>query len=163
VQTLPVFGDQAERWLGQARVVYETARRFKREALTADYYRAMDRALGQDSQMLVVMRDGRAVAHGMVLTDAVNTVATFFGRDAGPPGKEWFLLADEVIRLAIARGSRYVHLGLGSYQAKALIGADFEPLAICCKSPYAVVNWLMRLIPNVVNRQAPVPNHIFRD
>ena len=163
VHTLHAFGDQAEHFLEQARVVYEASRGFKREALTADYYREMDRMLGAHSRLLVVMRDGRAVAHGMVLTDDKNTVATFFGRDPGPPGREWFLLVNEVIRLGIERGSRYIHLGLGAYCAKALVGADFESLAICCKSPYAILNWLMRAMPNVVNRRATAQKHIFLD
>ncbi len=163
VHTLDTFGDQAEFFLAQSRVVYATSRGFKREVLTADYYRAMDRALKADSRVLVVMRGGRTVAHGMVLTDEENTVATFFGRDPGPPDKAWFLLVNEVIRLGIERGSRYIHLGLGSYRAKALVGAEFEPLTICCKSPYAWVNWLMRALPNVVNRRSVAHKHIFVD
>lgn len=163
VASLREFGAQAEHWLRQAQVVYAAARRFKREGVTAGYYREMEHGLGEDCRLLAVMREGRAVAHGMVLTDATDTIATFFGRDAGPPGQEWFLLVDEVIRLAIARGSRHVHLGLGSYHAKALVGADFEPLAICCRSPHALVNVLMRLVPDIVNRRAFVtPCRIFR-
>ncbi len=163
VRTLHVFADLAEQFLAQARVIYASSRGFKREALTADYYRAMDHTLDANSRVLVVMRDGHEVAHGMVLTDENHTVATFFGRDPGPPDKAWFLLVDEVIRLGIERGSRYIHLGLGSYRAKALVGAEFEPLTICCKSSYAWVNWLMRALPNVVNRRPIAHKHIFLD
>lgn len=162
VETVRGYGQRAECWSRQARVVYAAARRFKRETVTADYYRRIESALGPDSHLLAVMRDGRPVAHGLVLTDAANTIATFFGREAGAPGREWFMLVDEVIRLAIARRSRYVHLGLGSYRAKGLIGADFEPVTICCKSPYAPLNWLMRRWPHMAIRQLPPPPRIFR-
>lgn len=162
VRVLAPYGAEAERWLAQMRVVYAAADRFKRETLTAGYYRAIERHLGADSRLFAVMREGVAVAHGMVLVDEENTFATFFGREAGPPGKEWFLLINEVIRLGIERGSRTIHLGLGSYHGKALVGADIEPLTICCRSAWAPVNWLMRLVPDVVSRGTVGERNIFR-
>lgn len=162
VRVLATYGAEAERWLAQMRVVYAAAERFKRETLTPGYYRAIERHLGADSRLFAVMRDEVPVAHGMVLMDDENTFATFFGREAGPPGKEWFLLINEVIRLGIERGSRTIHLGLGSYHGKALVGADIEALTICCRSTWAPVNWLMRLMPDVVSRGIEGERNIFR-
>jgi hypothetical protein len=42
-------------------------------------------------------------------------------------------------------------LGLGAYEAKALVGASLVPLTIFCRSRYGLVNWLMRRFPDVVN------------
>jgi predicted N-acyltransferase len=163
VRRIDQFGESAAVWLRQTRVVQDAGVRFKREVLTEDYYREMDQRLGRDSFLLVAEKEGQALAHGMVITDHENTVATFFGREAGKPGREWFLLVDEVIRTGIERGSRHIHLGLGSYEAKALVGAERRPLTIFCRSRYRLVNWLMRRIPEIVNRRDWPAPEIFRD
>jgi predicted N-acyltransferase len=163
VRRVEQFGDSAQTWLRQMLVVQQAGSRFKREVLTEEYYQQMDSRLGRDSWLLVAEKDGQAVAHGMVITDRDNTVATFFGREAGKPGREWFLLVDEVIRAGIERGSRYIHLGLGSYEAKALVGAERLPLTILCRSRYRLVNWLMRRVPEIVNRSVRPAPAIFRD
>ncbi|MGH8597851.1 MAG: peptidogalycan biosysnthesis protein, partial [Gammaproteobacteria bacterium] len=163
VKIVADFGGDAERWAHQATTVYAGARSFKREALTADYYTNIARYLGNRSLMLVVERDGRQVAHGMALMDETATIATYFGRDPGKPGKEWFLLINEVIRIGIERQSRYIQLGLGSYEAKVLVGATVEPLSIYCKSPLAPINWLMRAIPNAFAREIKPYKSIFRE
>lgn len=145
------FGLEAERWAAQVAEVQARGSRFVRERITPDYYRALEAGLGTASALFVAERDGVAVAHGMVITDNENTIATFFGREPGEPAQEWFLLMDAVIRHAIERGSRRLHLGLGAYEAKALVGASLVPLTIFCRSRYGLVNWLMRRLPDVVN------------
>ena len=118
VEILDSFADEAATWSRQAAAIYAQTSGFKRESINAEYYAAMDGCLGQQSQLLVVNHDGQRVAHGMVVYDGDNTVATFFGREAGPPSGEWFQLINEVIRLGIERGSTWISLGLGSYDAK---------------------------------------------
>ncbi|MGE0857866.1 MAG: peptidogalycan biosysnthesis protein [Gammaproteobacteria bacterium] len=157
------FGAQAAIWLAQAEVVLARAQRFKRERPTAAYYACMDERLGARSLMLIANRDGRQVAHGMVLTDDEHTVTTFFGREAGPPGAEWFSLMNEAIRLGIERGSRYIHLGLGSYDAKSLVGADIEPLYVYCKTRHAALNWLIRRLPEFMALKDAPQWKIFQD
>jgi len=157
------FGTDAELWAAQAAVVRGQAERFKRETVSAAYYRALDTRLGAASTLLIAKRDGRQVAHGMVLTDAENTIATFFGRDAGRPHAEWFSLMNEAIRFGIERGSRYIHLGLGSYDAKNLVGADIEPLFVYCRTRYRVINWLMSLVPEVMAERSLPRRRVFHD
>ncbi len=163
VERLTQFAAHAERCAEQARVVQASTQGFKRETLAPAYYTAMDRAFGDDSVLLVVRREGRVIAHGMVLMDADTLIATFFGRDAGPPRNEWFQLINEVIRLGIERGVRTINLGRGSYDAKALVGAEIEPLHVYARSTIAPVNWLMRLVPGIVDQKIETPRRIFRD
>ena len=163
VQRLSAFGAHAETWAAQAQVVLARAQRFKRERLGPAYYANMDRKLGAHSLMLVACRDERMVAHGMVLTDSENTIATFFGREAGRPSAEWFSLMNEVIKLGIERQSRYIHLGLGSYDAKALVGAEVEPLYLYCRTRFAVLNWLIRLVPELMGPRGKPHKRIFHD
>ena len=153
------FGQEAERWAAQVAHVQARGSRFVRERITPDYYRALEAGLGSAGQLFVAERDGKAVAHGMVITDSENTIATFFGREPGEPAQEWFLLMDAVIDYAITHGSRRLHLGLGAYEAKALVGAGLVPLTIFCRSRYGLVNWLMRRLPDVVNTP---PRHLPR-
>ena len=146
----------------QACAVQAKTTGIKREILPAAYYENMDR-LGRNSALVTAERDGRTVAHGMVLHDDSVTIATYFGRDSGPPQQEWFHLVNEVIRLGIERKSRYVNLGLGSYDAKSNVGADIEPLYVYSKSTSAALNTLMRLVPRTMDRQPRSPKQVFRD
>ena len=163
VMRLSAFGEHAETWAAQAQLVLARAQRFKRERLGPAYYANMDRKLGVHSLMLVACRDERMVAHGMVLTDNENTIATFFGREAGRPSAEWFSLMNEVIKLGIERQSRYIHLGLGSYDAKVLVGADVEPLYLYCRTRFAPLNWLIRLVPELMGPRGKPRKRIFHD
>ena len=163
IQILESFAANAELWARQARVMYENTKGIKREILSAAYYAHMDHRLGEQSKLLVATRDGRQIAHGMMLLDAENTTATYFGRDAGPPCHAWFHLINEVIRFAIERKSAYINLGLGSYEAKALVGADVEPLYVYSKSTYTIVNWLMKLIPNRMEYPVKESKRIFHE
>jgi predicted N-acyltransferase len=162
VKSIENFGEYAGVWAAQVATVYDGAKGFKREALTADYYVQIAERLGVRSLMLAVERQGRLVAHGLVLLDDATTIAAYFGREQGKPGKEWFVLINEVIRLGIERQSRYIQLGLGSYAAKSLVGASIEPVYIYCKSTLAPVNWLTRFIPNAFPQELKRHPNIFR-
>ena len=70
---------------------------------------------------------------------------------------------NEVIRLGIENHSKYINLGLGSYDAKMNVGAQVEPLFVYSKSSIWAVNWLMRRIPRTMNRVHPVEKKIFRE
>ena len=84
VRVLESFGGQSELWVEQARTVQENTKGFKREILPRGYYENMDAKLGDKSLLVAAERDGRIVAHGMVLYDDSDTIATYFGRDRGP-------------------------------------------------------------------------------
>jgi predicted N-acyltransferase len=145
VSTITAFGCDAALWVRQVRTVFEHTKGFKREVISSDYYEHMDRNLGDKSVLVAAMREGRFVAHGMVLHDDTATIATYFGRDPGAANQEWFQLVNEVIRIGIDRKSEFINLGLGSYDAKTNVGADIEPLYVYSKSTVPFVNWLMRV------------------
>lgn len=157
------FAGRAALWADQVAVMYDRSKSFKRERIGSRYFEALGRMPAGHRMVVAAERDGRTVAHGMVLFDDAQTIATYFGRDAGPPGNEWFHLLNEVIRIGIERGSEHICLGLGSYDAKSLVGADIEPLHCYARSSFAPVNWLMRLIPNRMARPEARARRIFRD
>ena len=163
VRVLESFGEQSDLWVEQARTVQENTKGFKREILPPGYYQNMDAKLGEKSLLVAAKRDGRIVAHGMVLHDDSDTIATYFGRNRGPASQEWFHLVNEVIRIGIDRKSDYINLGLGSYDAKSNVGADVEPLFVYSKSTIAWVNWLMRLIPRTMDFPVKEPKRVFHD
>ena len=162
VRRLERFGDDASRWAEQALAIHAGTRGFKREAVNAAYYAAMDALPETDRLLAVVEDDGEDIAHGLVLFDAENTIATFFGRRAGPAAGEWFELIDEVVRIGIERGSRTINLGLGSYDAKSLVGAEFEALYVYTRCTRPWLNFLIRLVPDLMRRE-PRERHVFRD
>ena len=163
VRVLESFGAQSDLWVEQARTVQENTKGFKREILPPGYYENMDTKLGDKSLLVAAKRDGRIVAHGMVLHDDSDTIATYFGRDRGPASQEWFHLVNEVIRIGIDRKSKYINLGLGSYDAKSNVGADVEPLFVYSKSTITWVNWLMRLVPRTMEHPVKEPKRVFHD
>ncbi len=136
-------GDGAHRWARQVRHVQSTTQGFKREILTSAYYDAVNEHLPEHSLLLVVEKDRRAVAHGMVVFDTSHAIATFFGREPGAPNVEWFQLIDELIRIAIARNCERIDLGRGSYDAKRSVGADIVPLFTYVKWRNPVLNRLL--------------------
>lgn len=162
VRRIGQFAGYAELCATQAAQVQAQAAGFKRERLGPDYYRALDEALGPASVLLAIERDGRMVAHGLILLGERELIATYFGRDAGPARNEWFQLMNEALRLALERGVTSINLGRGSYEAKALVGADIEPLYCYARSTFAPVNWLMRVAPGIAWRQRLRELSIFR-
>jgi predicted N-acyltransferase len=163
VSTIASFGCDAGLWVRQVRTVFEHTKGFKRELISSDYYEYMDRNLGDKSVLVVAERDGRFVAHGMVLHDDTTTIATYFGRDPGAASQEWFQLVNEVIRIGIDKKSEFINLGLGSYDAKTNVGADIEPLYVYSKSTFAVVNWLMRVFRGTMEYPINDKKRVFRD
>lgn len=163
VCTLTSFADRSEQWVEQSRTVFEKTKGFKREVLTRGYYEYMDRQLGAQSELVAAKRGGCLVAHGMILHDDIDTIATYFGRDRGPASQEWFQLVNEVIRIGIERKSNYVNLGLGSYDAKTNVGADVEPLYVYSKSTVTVVNCLMKLFHGTMEYPIDKVKRVFHE
>jgi hypothetical protein len=145
------------------RLAYERSRGIKREVLGPAYYRNLDAALGERSLLLLAERDKRLMGHGMVLVDEAHLVATSFGREAGPAGDIWFQLLDAAVRMGIERQSEYINLGLGSYEAKSLMGAELEPLYCWCRSRHALLNALMKLVPRAMEPTLPRVHRVFRN
>jgi predicted N-acyltransferase len=163
VEVMQTFACDATLWARQAGIIRSDTRGFMREALTPEYYENMDIILGDDSLLVTVNSEGRRIAHGMVIFDEETTFATFFGRDKGSPGGEWFQLLNEVVRIAIERKSKFLHLGLGSYDGKSIIGADVEPLYVYRKSTNALLNFLINRVPDLMKIDQLPPRRLFRE
>ncbi len=155
------FAGRADDCAEQVRMAYERSVGVKREVLNASYFRELSEQLGGRSALLVATREGAMVGHGMVLADDTQLVATYSGRGEGPPDDVWFQLLDAAIRLGLARGLKYLNLGLGSYEAKSLMGAELLPLSCYSRSRYALVNWLMRRVPRAMESALPRVHHVF--
>ena len=162
VEILDSFGSESSRWAKQASVIREQTKGFRREALPPLYYQNMDRVLRHDSKLLVINNRGEKVAHGMIIFDRETTTATFFGRESGPPKGEWFQLINSVIRIGIERGSKYISLGLGSYDGKSIVGADIEPLVIYRRSTHPIFNAFINLIPDLMKPKVLLNRNLFK-
>ncbi|MEQ8234460.1 MAG: GNAT family N-acetyltransferase [Gammaproteobacteria bacterium] len=163
VEVNTAFATDAARWARQAAFVAAGTRGFKRESVNAAYYANLEGLAGATSELLTLVRDGAVCAHGMVLADAENTVATFFGREPGPADGEWFQLMNAVVAGAIERGSRRIDLGLGSYEAKALFGAELVPLWVYTRSTRPWLNALIKLVPDLMRRDLRRRHRVFRE
>lgn len=155
------FAHRADTCAEQVRLSYERSQGIKREMLGPAYFRQLDEQLGERSGLLVVMQGERMVGHGVLLFDDTQLVATYSGRAAGPPDDIWFQLLDAAVRVGLERGLKYLNLGLGSYEAKSLMGAEVEALSCLTRSRYALLNWLMRRVPHAMEPEIPHLHHIF--
>lgn len=162
VRRLDTFAERAEVCSEQVQLAYARSQGVRREILGAAYYREIDQHLGAHSHLLAAEENGHMVGHGLLLTDDTHVVATWSGRDAGPPGDVWFSLLDAAVRFAIERRAAWLNLGLGTYAAKSLLGA--EPVALSCfvRSRYRLANRAMALIPDFMARHPPDVHHVFR-
>ena len=156
------FAADGERWAAQVAAVHAHTAGFKREQVNAAYYAAFEGLPGAETLLLGVERAGRCLAHGMVIRDDRRTIATFFGREPGPPNGEWFLLMNEVMRLGITRGSREIWLGFGSYDAKGLVGADLRALEVYTRCVNPLLNVLVKCLPDFMRAEGGRARRVFR-
>lgn len=163
VELLESFGHLAESCAAQVRAAYDRSQGIKREVLGPAYFRALDDCLGAQSALLVARRGPEMVGQGMVLFDRSHIIATYSGRSEGPPDDIWFQLLDSAVREGLARGLKWLNLGLGSYAAKSLMGAELAPLSCFSRSRYGLVNWLMRKVPRRMEADLPRVHHVFQD
>jgi len=163
VAVLASFGHLAEACAAQVSAAYARSKGIKREVLGPAYFRQLDACLGAQSALLVATRGSEMVGQGMVLFDRSHLIATYSGRGDGPPDDIWFQLLDSAVRLGLARGLKWLNLGLGSYAAKSLMGAELAPLSCFSRSRYGWLNWLMRKVPRRMEADLPRVHHIFQD
>ena len=163
VEVIQSFANDSTLWARQAGIIRSDTRGFMRETLTPEYYQNMDMILGNDSLLVTVASEAKRIAHGMVIFDEETTFATFFGRDKGSPGGEWFQLINEVVRIAIERKSKFLHLGLGSYDGKSIIGADVEPLYVYRRSTNMLLNFLINRVPDLMKIDPLPTRRLFRE
>ncbi len=163
VVTIDDFAAESARWARQAAAIRARTRGFKRERLTPAYYAGMGALAPRARVLLAVEHAGRHIAHGLVLFDRRHAVATFFGREPGPACGEWFMLMDAAVRVAIERGAESIELGLGSYDGKALFGAEVVPQYVYTRCTIPLLNALIRLLPDFMRRSGPPARRLFRD
>ena len=156
------FAALAEACSEQVEGAYARSQGVRRERLGPEYYRAINYALGDRARLLVAEEGARMVGHGLVLLDDAHVVATWSGREEGPPGDIWFTLLDAAVRLAIERKAQWLNLGLGTYAAKSLLGAEVEPLYCLVRSRYRIANFFMRRVPDTMAKSPPSVHHVFR-
>ena len=162
IRALQGFSELAEACSEQVEGAYARSQGIRRERLGPDYYRAIDSCLRQQSRLLVAEEAGRMVGHGLLLLDDAHVVAAWSGREEGPPGDIWFTLLDAAVRLAIERRAEWLNLGLGTYAAKSLLGAEVEPLFCLVRSRYRLANFFMRRVPHTMAKSPPAVHHVFR-
>ena len=163
VEVIQNFASDSELWAHQAGIIRSDTRGFMREALTPGYYENMDLILGPNSLLVTVVSESKRIAHGMVIFDDETTFATFFGRDKRSPGGEWFQLINEVVRIAIERKSKFLHLGLGSYDGKSIIGADIEPQYVYRRSTNMLLNFVINRVPDLMKADSLPARRLFRE
>ena len=162
IRVLQAFSARAEECSAQVEGAYARSQGVRRERLGPAYYQAMEAHLAERARLLVAEEAGRMVGHGLLLLDEAHVVATWSGREEGPPGDIWFTLLDAAVRLAIERRAKWLNLGLGTYAAKSLLGAEVEPLSCLVRSRYAIANFFMRRVPHTMAKVPPTVHHVFR-
>lgn len=135
------------------------------ERLTPAFFTALGHALGDRAPLIRFTRDGVVVGWvAMLFADRV-AVDLFHGIDyaVNESADLYFNQLAEVVRLAIARGARYLSLGQSTEVAKARFGAGSVPLWIALRHRSSAVTAVLRAGRTVLFPAKRVPpRHVFK-
>jgi predicted N-acyltransferase len=110
--------------------VYERAREYRREVLTPAFFACLADGLGDQSEVLLLERQGNCLAFALLLTDGDLLAWTYCGLDYRANGEcdLYFNLLYEIVFHGIRRGVRRIDLGITTLDAKKRVGAEVRPL-----------------------------------
>ncbi len=134
------FSDIAPELLRLWQQVFENATEYKREILTEDFFRNMDRYMGDDSKVLLLNNEHKIVGFALILMDGESMKFMFSGLDYEYNKRYcvYFNTLYNVVKLGIESGSKSFDMGITTCIPKMDVGAKIVPLYMYMKhvSPF---------------------------
>lgn len=153
------FGGLADELCRQWLNVHGKAAELQREVLNAAFYRGFA-ALGPHAKVVLFHRAGALVGHVLLLQDGEMLRWLYVGRSEAVNDSLYIFAAYKVVETAIALGAKRLELGLTTYPVKLDLGAEPASNRLAIKSPYRLIQPLIRLayprlnhVPEVRSRQ----------
>lgn len=136
------------------------------EHLTPVFFTAFGRAFGDAATLIRLLRDGRVVGWVAMLFAGGVAFDMFHGINYEENEKAdlYFNQLAEAIRLAIARGARYLSMGQSTEIAKTRFGGKVVPLWVAMRHRNRAVHALLRAgRQQLFPAKAPPVRHVFRE
>lgn len=125
--------------------VYEHAKEYRREILTADYFRNMDKNLGSKSRVIVLKKDDNILGFAIVVIDDYTLRPMYIGLDY-KYNKENFIffnLLYSFVTLGIKEKKKMIELGITTIVPKLELGAKIKRMYLYMKHRKAILNGLV--------------------
>jgi predicted N-acyltransferase len=154
VRVVTDFAALADRLAALWRQTYERAREYRREVLPADFFRQISAELGEDSEVLLLEREGRCLAFALLLIDGPRLVWPYCGLDYGANEdyELYFNLLHEIVSRGILRHVQEIDMGITTLDAKKRLGATTQSLHMYMRHRQA---WLRGLAPRLFRWLTP--------
>ena len=143
-------GDLVTQW----KHIYDNAREYKREVLTREFYENINDAL-PDAKVLVFRKEGRMIAHCLLLFEGDVLRWMYVGKDAEEATDLYPFMLYEIVRVAIESDVKAVKLGITTYVAKTDVGAELVPLYMYMKHDTRV---FPKIAPWLFSKMTHLPN-----
>jgi len=129
------FSDIASELLRLWQDVFDKAKEYKREILSGDFFRNMDRYMGDNSKVLLLKKKDKIVGFALILMDAETMKFMFSGLDYEYNERYcvYFNTLYEVVKLGIESGSKWFDMGITTCIPKVDVGAEIVPLYVYMK------------------------------
>lgn len=156
VEVVQDYGQYAETLVTLWRNVFDRAKEYKREVLTADMFRSLAANLPGDSSVLLVKINGNPVAFALLLYDGDTLVPLFCGLDYSHNERYalYMSLMNLEVRHAIDKGMKHVDFGITTLLPKQELGAEVLDLCMYMKHLNPLMN---RIVPGAFRHMTPVP------
>lgn len=145
--------------------VYQHAKEYKREHVPEDFFRNVDKYLGEKSVMLIAKKDGKPVGSSLLLLNGKMLISLFMGLDYDY-NDEYFIyfnLFYRAIRLAIEKGMDEIEMGITTLDPKRDMGSEVVALNMYMKHFNPVLH---RFIPWIFDLITPpdtsTPRNVFK-
>ena len=137
---------------------YDHASEYRREVLTADFFKAMDEELGSRSAVLLFRVEGKPVAFSLLLFDDDTLIPLFCGLDytLNERCSLYFNLLYGAIRVAIERRLTRIDFGITTLFPKVHLGCSIVRQLVYMKHRNPVLNVLLPLLFRAMTPRCPV-------
>ncbi|MFH1505095.1 MAG: GNAT family N-acetyltransferase [Candidatus Omnitrophota bacterium] len=147
------YADELEKlWVN----IYNHAAEYRRERLGADFFKNIDKYLGDLSAVILIKKGDALVGFTLLLFDDETLIPMYSGLDYAYNKKYciYFNLLYEIVKVGIERGMSNIELGITTLVPKKEIGATVSSLNMYMKyfSPC-----FSKIVPRVFDLMTPQP------
>lgn len=157
VEIVDEFSELSEQLARQWKNVNDLAKEYTREQITPTFYKHINTGFNNKCRLLKIFRGEDMVAHAIISFDDVVLRWLFFGREeAGTKDGAYFIAIKNIIQYAIDHKVDYIEMGLTSYSTKTDFGAQMIPLWMFLKCRNKILNSIVPLFFNAINKNIEI-------
>lgn len=152
------FAEMGDLLAQQWQNVNDFAKEYSREKLTPDFYNYINKGFNGNCRLLQVYQQDVLVAHALIAIDGKILRWLFFGRDRGAIKNDgaYFIVIEQIVKLAIELDMSTVEMGLTSYMTKTEYGAEMVPLHMYIHCRSKILNYIVPRLYQTLNKEVKI-------